>query len=171
MKNLYESIIDKKFPSTTARNIWLRKQKVKVIAGYSSSGHNYPSGEVLTLDTKTKPSVLSTSPTSPTLGISNIIRKSGSKGNNIYLNELQLVSEINEKFLKEEIAQLQKNKKAIDAEVVELRAKIKFIKEKGLKAFDEDTFKNWRILKEISENKDNLDSYAFAEKLTKLIRG
>jgi hypothetical protein len=165
MKNLFTAIQDKKFKTVTERNKWIRAQKVKVKG--SGGGHNYPNGEILDLSSAGAITISSSAAVSY---ISSIMRKIGTHGNSIYLNNLILVG-VTVKDMQEEIKSLQQDKKDIDTEIKELKDKIAFVKEKGIKEFNEDVFKNWRILKEINANMDKLDSYDFAASLTKLIQG
>ena len=166
MKTLYDAIIEKKFASYSARNKWLRTQKVRVIDN-ENHGHNYKIGEILKLTGAILPSVTNVLPTS---SINQALKADGSRGNSIYLKELA-IGDMNEKYLKETIKDLKDQKKEIDNKIKDYNDRIAFIKEKGIKVFDEGVYKNWKILKEINANMDKLDSYEFAESLTKLING
>lgn len=165
MKTLFEHLQNKKFSSNTVRNKYIRTLKAKV-GDNNEGGHSYPLGAVLDLSTATSIGGSLSEHTT----LTGILKPNGTKGNSIYFRELIMLP-ANAAQLDDEIKALRKTKKAIDAEISELKDKIQFIKDQKIEEFDDETFKNWRILKEIKGNMDKLDSYEFAQTLTKLIKG
>lgn len=168
MKNLLEIIKENKLSSAAARKDFFNGKQVHVLANHPSGGANVLKSDILFCDVSTLFSnVRTVNASSSVYGIDN--RTTGSRSNSVKLIELGCnVEPVTIDSIKEQIKEKENDMISVKECINDLKLRIKFMKEQGLKEFDPKVYKTYKILNTL-QNSEDIGSYGFAEVITKMI--
>lgn len=152
-----EQMVKLKLNTNIKLSKFLKGKKIKIVT--NSGGHNYGgAGTIVTLD-GSRMSVVNNS----------YINQGVADGNAIYFYEFEVIMDETIEEINAYIKQLEVDKKEIDQEITNYRAKMAFMEANGLEKYDEDEFKVYSTLEALENPKTS--KMEKAKIIAKLIKG